>query len=173
MRRKRLTDIELDTIKVRVMQNKPQLVRDIPDREVQDNNNANEIQDIPTENITPAQNTTKACPDEDVLAKKTEMLRKWEVMKDQRITERPSLPKIRKDWHVCGAIEAANKAIKEIKEEINTSLTMTDINQIVYAMASTITEQLGIEPKKYKKTNSRKRKTPTWKAKIEQDIKRK
>ena len=68
---------------------------------------------------------------------------------------------------------AANKAIKEIKEEINTSLTLTDINQIVYATASTITEQIGIEPKKYKKSNSRKRKTPTLKESIERDIQRK
>ena len=68
---------------------------------------------------------------------------------------------------MCGVIEAANKAIKEIKEEINTSLTLADINQIVYAMASTITEQIGVERKKYKKANSRKRKMPTWKAKIE------
>ena len=94
-------------------------------------------------------------------------------MKEQHISERPSLPKIRKDQHVCGAIEAANKAIKEIKEEINTFLTLTDINQIVYAMALTITEKLGVEPKKYKKPNSKKRKTPAWKAKIEQDIQRK
>ena len=110
------------------------------DREVQDNNNDNEIQDIPRENITPAQNTTEACPDKEVLAMKTEILSKWEVVKEQHISEKPCLPKIRKDWHVYGAIEAANKAIKEIKEEINTSLTLTDINQIVYAIASTITE---------------------------------
>ena len=46
----------------------------------------------------------------------------------------------------------------KILEEIKTSPTLTDINQIVYATASTITEQIGIGPKKYKKTNSRKRK---------------
>ena len=46
------------------------------DREVQENNNDNEIQDIPRENITPAKNTTEACPDEEVLAIKTEILRK-------------------------------------------------------------------------------------------------
>ena len=94
-------------------------------------------------------------------------------MKEQHISERPSLTKIRKDLYVCGAIEDANKAIKEIKEEINMYLTLTDTNQIVYAMASTITEKIGIEPKKHKKTNSRKRKTPTWKEKNEQDIQRK
>ena len=72
---------------------------------------------------------------------KTKILIRWEVVKEQHISERTSLPKIRNDWHVCGAIEAANKAIKEIKEEIiNMSLTLTDINQSMYAMASTITE---------------------------------
>ena len=145
MRSKRLTDIELDTIKARFMQNNPQQVRDIEDREVQGNNTDNEIQDVPRENITPPQNTTEACSDEEVLAMKTEILRKWEVVKEQHIGERPSLPKIGKDWHVCSAIEAASKAIKEIKEEINTSLTLTNINQIVYATASTTTEQIGVE----------------------------
>ena len=86
---------------------------------------------------------------------KTEILRKWEAVKEQHIGERPSLPKTRKDQNVSGATEAANKGIREIKEEITTSLTLTDINQIEYAMASTITEQLGEEPKKYKKANSR------------------
>ena len=95
---------------------------------------------------------------------KIEIIRKWEVGKQEHIGERTSLPKIRKEQYVCGAIEAANKAIKEIKE-INMSLTLTDINQIVYAMVSTITGQIGIEPKKYKKANSRKRKTPAWKEK--------
>ena len=129
MRSKRLTDIELDTIKARVMQNNPYPVRDMEDREVKTIiMTHNEIQDIPGENITPAQNTTQACPDEEVLAMKTKLLRKWEVGKEKHIGERPSLPKIRKDWHVCHAIEAANKAVKEIKEEINVSLTLTDIN---------------------------------------------
>ena len=130
------------------MQNNPQPIRDMESREVQDTNNDNEIQDIPRENITPEKNITEACPDEEVLAIKIKVLRKWEVVKEQHVSERPSLPEIRKDQHVCGATEAANKAIKEIKEEINTSLTLTDINQIMYAMASTITEQIGIEPKK-------------------------
>ena len=137
------------------------------DREVQENNNDNEIQDIPRENSIQSQNTIEACPDEEVLTMNTEILRTWEVVKEQHIGERPSLPKIRKDQHVWGASEAANKAIKEIKEEINTSLTLTDINQIVYATALTIIEQIGIKPKKYKKANSRKRKTSTWKAKFE------
>ena len=103
MKSKRHTAIQLDTIKARVMQNSPQPVRDMEDREVQDNNNNSEIQDIPRENITPAKNTSEACPDREVLAMKTEILRKWEVVKEQHISERPSLPKIRKDWHVCSA----------------------------------------------------------------------
>ena len=61
---------------------------------------------------------------------------------------------------MCGATEATDKAIKEIKEEINMSLTLTVINLIVYATASNITEQIGIEPKKYKKANSRIRNYP-------------
>ena len=46
MRSKGLTDIELDTIKARIMQNNPQPVRHMEDREVQDNTNENEMQDM-------------------------------------------------------------------------------------------------------------------------------
>ena len=62
MRSKRLSDIELDTINARIMKNNPQPIRDMEDKEVQDNNNDNEIQDIqdiPRENITPAQKPLK------------------------------------------------------------------------------------------------------------------
>ena len=102
---------------------------------------------------------------------KTEILRKQEVVKEKHISERPPLPKVRKDQHVCGAIEAAHKAIKEIKEEINKSLAITDINQIEYAMASTITEQIGIEEIQ-KGRLQKKGDTSLERKKIEWDIQR-
>ena len=52
------------------------------DRKVQHNNNDSAIQDIPRENSTPSQNTTEACLDEELLTMKTEILRKWEVVKE-------------------------------------------------------------------------------------------
>ena len=63
------------------------------------------------------------------------------------MTERPLLPKIKKDRRAHDAIDTANKAIKEIKEGIDGPLTITDINQIVYATALVITEQIGLKPR--------------------------
>ena len=121
IRTKRLSDIKLDTIKARVMQNNPQHVRDMEDRQVQDNNNDNETQDIPRENSTPSQNTTEACQDEEVLTMKTEILRKWVLLKEQHIGERPSLPKTRKDQHVCGAMKLLKRLLKKSKRSTHLS----------------------------------------------------
>jgi len=62
------------------------------------------------------QNTTETKPEESMIAMKNDILRKWETVKYQEITERPLLPKIKKDHRARDTIDTANKAIKEIKE---------------------------------------------------------
>ena len=88
------------------------------------------------------------------------------------MTERPLLPKIKKDRRTHDAIHTANKAIKEIKEGIDGPLTITDINQIVYATASVITEQIGLKPRQHSRIG-KKQKEPAWKAKIKKEIQKK
>ena len=60
-------------------------------------------------------NTTEACPDEEVLAVKTKILRKWEVVKEQHIGGRPSLRKIRKDWQCVVQLKLLIKLLKKSK----------------------------------------------------------
>ena len=118
-----------------------------------------------------SQNTETINLDEKVLEIKVDILRKWEVVKDQAMAERSSLKRINKDGRGGEAITAANSAVIEIRKDINAPLTLPEINQIVYhANASIITEQLAPNPKKRKVG---KRDTPTWKAKLAKKITKK
>ena len=81
------------------------------------------------------------------------------------MTERPLLPKIKKDRRAFEAIDITNKAIKEIKEGIDGPPTITGINQIVYATASIITEKVGLKLRQHSRIG-KKTEEPAWKAKI-------
>ena len=118
------------------------------------------------------QKPTETKPDKSMKAMKDDILRKWETVKYQEMTERPLLPKIKKDRRARDAIDTANKAIKEIKEGIDGPLTITGINQIVYATASIITEQIGLKPRQHSRIG-KKQKEPPWKAKIKKEIQKK
>lgn len=74
---------------------------------------------------------------------KSDILTKWETVKNQPIAQTLSLPKIRTDLHELDAINNVNEAIKEIKEKYNKAFILTEINQISYVTALIITEQVG------------------------------
>ena len=61
----------------------------------------------------------------------------------------------------------ANKAIDQIKEESG-KLSLTDINHLMYATASAVTESLGMKTKE--KSRLRKPNQPKWEKKIESEI---
>ena len=105
--------------------------------------------------------------DEVISEMKDNILRKWEVLKEEDMAERPVLPKIKKDKKSKRLIQQANKAIELIKLS-NTGFSLTELNQLIYAAAFIITEELGIKPRKT--TTNRKRKPPAWKMTIEKDI---
>ena len=127
--------------------------------------NKPEIPSEISETAVDPQNTETINLDEKVLDMKVDILRKWKVVKEQTMTERPSLKKVIKDRRGREAITTANSAIIEIRRDINTPLTFSEINQIVYTTVSIITEQIAAKPKKRKvgeinqheKQNSRKK----------------
>ena len=105
--------------------------------------------------------------DEVISEMKDYILRKWEVLKEEDMAERPVLPKIKNDKKSKRLIQRANRAIELIKLS-NAGFSLTELNQLIYAAAFIITEELGIKPRKT--TTNRKRKPPAWKMKIEKDI---
>ena len=142
-------------------------IKDIDKQEMVEANVDENTHTLP-ESAGRTQKPTETKPDESMIAMKNDILRKWETVKYQEMTERPLLPKIKKDRRAHDAIDTANKAIEESKEGIDGPLTITDINQIVYATASMITEQIGLKPRQHNRIG-KKQKEPAWKAKIKKE----
>ena len=56
--------------------------------------------------------------------------------------------------------------MEQIKH-FNAGFSLTELNQLIYAAATVITEELGL---KLRKTTNGKRKRPAWKLKLQKDI---
>ena len=97
---------------------------------------------------------------------KKNILRKWEVLKEENMAERSVLPKIKADTKWKEIMKRSNKAIEQIKLS-NPNFTLTELNQLIYVAACAITDELRLKPRK---TDNRKRKQPAWKLKIMKDI---
>ena len=177
---KRLTEMELETIRANVRQatstpeelNRSRSGIEYTDKQEMVEANVDENTHTLPGSAGRTQKPTETKPDESMITMKNDILRKWETVKYQEMTERPLLPKIKKDRHAHDAIDTANKAIKGIKEGIDGPLTITDKNQIVYATASVITEQIGLKPRQHSRIG-KKQKESAWKAKIKKEIQKK
>ncbi|KAL9955121.1 hypothetical protein ACROYT_G036407 [Oculina patagonica] len=177
---KRLTEMELETIRANVRQatSTPEKMNSlrpgIEDTDKQEMVEANVGENTSTlpESAGRTQKPTETKSDESLIAMKNDIMRKWETVKYQEMTERPLLPKIKKDRRARDAIDIADKAIKEIKEGIDGPLTITDINQIVYATASIITEKMGLKPRQHSRIGKKKQKSLLGKQKLRKRSKR-
>jgi hypothetical protein len=134
-RNKRLAEKEINDIKKKVMQvTSQQDQATINDNDIQDrsdkteqeqlNNSTqqtDEEQDMTEEGIT---NTETSNVDE----MKEEIMIKWQEIKHQKMEERPTLPKVRKDNKVTELLECSNKALEKIKK--NEKLKKNSTSQI-------------------------------------------
>ena len=77
---------------------------------------------------------------------KESILQRYEIAMETPINQRPPIPKIKNAQSAKTAIETANKAIDQIKEESG-KLSLTDVNHLMYATASAVTESLGLKTK--------------------------
>ena len=96
---------------------------------------------------------------------KESLLQRYEIAVESLMNQRQ--PKITNAQSAKTAIETANKAIDQIKEESG-KLSLTDVNHLMYATASAVTEALGLKTKE--KRRLRKPNQPKWKKKIEREI---
>ena len=172
IRNKRLTDLELEDIKMKACEMSTS-------SNSCDSNNTISVDPVEVEeNGFCSYETSDTCENSDtpevepvgekVLEMKDNILRKIEIVKEMLIHERPALPKIKIDHHAKDRIEIANKAIFQIKKELGKPLDLTEVNCCVYATASVISESLIYKPKFKKKGKS---KHLVWKEKFENGIK--
>ena len=94
---------------------------------------------------------------------------KLKPLKHQQLADRTQLPKIRISKKAKYLIHKGNIMINKLKSEITEMLNITKINQMIYASATVITEELGVTIKKKKE---KKHKQPAWKERISKDIER-
>ena len=120
--------------------------------------------DIETSDQT---NTIDSASSEEVSAISEKIMIKLEELKHQHLSDRIQLPKIRKDRKAKDLIHKGNIAILKLKTQTMEPLTITELNQMVYATASVITEELGVTIQRKK---GRQHKQPQWKERISKDI---
>ena len=103
--------------------------------------------------------------DEAVNDMKESIIQRYEM--ETPLNERPRIPKIKSAQSAKTAIETANNAIDHIKGESG-KLSITDVNHLVYATASAVTESLAVKTKQ--KRRLRKANQPEWKNNIEREM---
>ena len=186
----RLTDIEMNTIKERV-RNQINNYTDISENSINSminvydkvNITKSENQDFPNSIAFTHESSQKVLVDEDAdviqqshqlnhdaLIVKDKILQHWEILKEQGIDKRKSLPKIKTDRKVKQLIDIANQALTDIKQ--HRILDITDVNHLIYASALVICEELGLKTWTPTCTNKIGC-TPVWKKEIEQKVKNK
>ena len=73
---------------------------------------------------------------------KESILQRCEIAVETPINQRPPIPKIKN----AQSAKTANKAINQIKEESG-KFSLTDVNHLMYATASAVTESLALKKK--------------------------
>ena len=166
IKKKRLTDAELENIR-----------RKVRERFNQSDQQSEDIdqQNTPSENIEEADETQGNQADEGRASQdqqtdemyqslSDEIQRRWEEIKHLDMEDRDPLPKITKGKNSKTLIRTGNQIIADIIDNYKETLNITSINQLAYSTAAVITESIGI---KLKKPKQNKRKQPKWKEKLE------
>ena len=100
---------------------------------------------------------------------KESILQRYEIAVETLINQGQPIPKITNAQSAKTAIETANKAIDQTKEESG-KLSLADVNHLMYATAYAVTESLGLKTKE--KRRLRKPNQPNWKKKVERGIRK-
>ena len=90
----------------------------------------------------------------------------WEILKCQPIEMRPKIKKVQVDKKLKLNIKLANESLDTIKADIGRPLTITEINQLMYATALAIAGKVKPRPT-YKQQA---RRPPKWQRQLEKKI---
>jgi len=84
------------------------------------------------------QETPQHTNDGDEAAMMEEILRKWEIVKETNITERPPISKIKHTRQANEVLDTPNKAINLIKAKKGQNLSLTEMNELFCTSASVV-----------------------------------
>ena len=164
---KKLSDFELQNIKIKYTGNNPNKNTNVTDDGSEDatGSTVNTGENNKTANQEIEQHTIESPENSNVQEMMMSISRKWEITKETPIEKRLPIPKIKMNSKTKGLLETANDAIQNIKDDISRQLNLTELNELIYSTAIAITEASGLKTKTRKK-----KKIPTWKDKIKKEI---
>jgi hypothetical protein len=168
VKNKRLTEAELHDIRQQVVR----------DHEIMSpiNNHSNNNQDelhqqgegIAKEGIKtePIINSVPAMPSDGQSSMTESIIYEWEILKCQPIEMRPKINRVQVDKKLKLNIKLANESLNTIKADIGRPLTITEINQLMYATALATAGKVKPRP-----TNKQQaRRPPKWQRQLEKKI---
>lgn len=179
-RQKKLTDIEIDRIKQQIQQTNNNINAIAVEREERQNEgineHSNEVGNDQNQNENAHRpfnvNASRSMSDEEktqYLEILNEIREKYEECKECEITERIPLYKVNpKKSKTNILIKHANTALTQIKRE--QLLTFEELNHLIYAAATVVTEKAG-KASKVRKRRIRRHKQPKWKERIQKQVK--
>ena len=168
VKNKRLTDMELERIRIDVRKEQQPPIATVVDNSTNSVNVAREDDNMPCiieENVENLPHSGQNEVQKLVLDMINQILEKWEEVKFMEIGDRAKLPNINKDRKAKELLKIANEALSTIKQAYQ--LGITEINELIYATATVVTEMKGVKVKKQRKPN---RRQPAWKERIEKEI---
>ena len=168
VKNKRLTDMELERIRVDVRKEQQPPLATVVDNGTNTVNVAREDDSVPCiieENVENLPHSGQNEVQKLVLDLINQILEKWEEVKFIEIADRAKLLNINKDRKAKELLKIANEALSTIKQAYQ--LGITEINELIYATATVVTEMKVVKVKKQRKPN---RRQPALKERIEKEI---
>ena len=160
--------MELERIRVDVRQEQQPPIATVVDNSTNTVNVAREDDSVPCiieENVENLPHSGQIEVQKLVLDMINQISEKWEKVKFMEIGDRAKPPNINKDRKAKELLKIANEALSTMKQAYQ--LGITEINELIYATATVVTEMKGVKVKKQRKPN---RRQPAWKERIEKEI---
>ena len=148
VKNKRLTDMELERIRIDVRKEQQPPIATVVDNSTNSVNVAREDDSMPCiieENVENLSHSGQNEVQKLVLVMINQILEKWEEVKFMEIGDRAKLPNINKDRKAKELLKIANEALSTIKQAYQ--LGITEINELIYATATVVTEMKGVKEK--------------------------
>ena len=148
VKNKRLTDIELERIRVDVRKKQQPLIATVVNNSTNTANVARKDDSVPCiieENVENLPHSGQNEVHKLVLDMINQILEKWEGVKFMELGGRAKLHNINKDRKAKELLKIANEALSTVKQAYQ--LGITETNELIYATATVVTEMKGVKEK--------------------------
>ena len=170
VRSKKLTDIEISTIKDRVKNDTREvqiegngIEGNLDEQELEMPNNVDVAVEKNSDDLEPHE---VVVDEEELLAMNTEIVEELSIVKPTEMNERETLLKIRYPHKYKTILNIGNKALEQLCLDMNPDLT--ELNELIYATGRVLQAKCGIKSRK--KKTKRMPSKEKWQVKIEKEV---